>query len=110
MSEAHYTTSHDDDHASGHVGSLKVYFAIFGALLLGTAITVAAAYHDFGALGLPIAMLIAIVKATLVVLFFMHVKYEMPLVKAMVPMAIAFLLVLFGFVFSDYVGRTFPLW
>ncbi|MBK7977384.1 MAG: cytochrome C oxidase subunit IV family protein [Deltaproteobacteria bacterium] len=98
-----------DDHAAGHIASPKLYFAIFGALMVGTAITVAAAFHDFGTLGLPIAMAIAVVKASLVVWFFMHVKYGFPLVKAMMPMAIAFLIVLLGFTLMDYVGRGFPL-
>ncbi len=96
-----------DDHGQ-HVASPKLYVAIFAALLLGTALTVVAAYQDFGHLNLPIAMLIACAKATLVVLFFMHVKYSTPLVKLMMPTAIVFLAVLLSLLACDYLGRMMP--
>jgi cytochrome c oxidase subunit IV len=67
----------DDHHGISHVASIKVIVGTGGALLLLTLVTVLATKIDFGAnINLGIAMAIAVVKATLVVLFFMHLKYD----------------------------------
>ena len=63
-----------------HIVPLKIYFLIFSALLLGTALTVAVAYVDMGFLNTPVALIIALGKASLVILYFMHVKYSHKLV------------------------------
>lgn len=71
------THHHDDHHGISHVASVKVLLGTGGSLLLLTIITVAATKVDFGAsLNLALAMFIAVIKATLVVLFFMHLKYD----------------------------------
>ena len=73
------TTAHDDhdEHGISHVASMKVLLGTGGSLLLLTIVTVLATKVDFGAnINLAIAMFIAVVKATLVVLFFMHLKYD----------------------------------
>jgi cytochrome c oxidase subunit 4 len=70
-----------------------------------TAITVAAAFTNLGSLNFPVALAIAIFKATLVVLFFMHVKYSSKLTKLVVGGAFFFLIVLFGLTLSDYLSR-----
>jgi cytochrome c oxidase subunit 4 len=71
------TEHHDDHHGISHVASIKVLAGTGGALLLLTLVTVAATKVDFGTnINLAVAMLIAVVKATLVVLFFMHLKYD----------------------------------
>ena len=68
---------HDDHHGISHVASVKVLLGTGGTLLLLTLVTVGATKVDFGSsINLAIAMLIAVVKATLVVLFFMHLKYD----------------------------------
>jgi cytochrome c oxidase subunit 4 len=73
---------HDDDHADphhglSHVATLKVLVATGGTLLVLTLVTVLATKVDFGAnINLAIAMAIAVVKATLVILFFMHLRYD----------------------------------
>jgi cytochrome c oxidase subunit 4 len=78
MSEA--TESHDphgDDHGLSHVAPIKVLVATGGTLLILTLVTVLATKVDFGAnINLAIAMVIAVTKATLVVLFFMHLRYD----------------------------------
>lgn len=88
-----------------HVVPLKIYFAVFGALMVFTAITVGAAYVDMGALNNVVMLAIAVIKATLVVLFFMHVKYSTRLIPLVVAGGIFFLLVMFGITMSDYVSR-----
>lgn len=68
---------HDDQHGLSHVAPIKVLVATGGTLLLLTIATVLATRVDFGAnVNFGIAMAIAVVKATLVILFFMHLKYD----------------------------------
>jgi len=84
---------------------------IFGSLMLLTALTVWAAFQDFGAMDLPVALAIALVKATLVVLFFMHVKYSSKLVMLTAATGFLFLVFLFAFPFADITTRsTVPGW
>jgi cytochrome c oxidase subunit IV len=90
---------------SGHISPKSTYYAIFGALMVLTAITVAVAFRPLGALNFPVAIAIAITKATLVVLFFMHVKYSSRLTKMIVGMALFFLLTMFGLTLTDYLSR-----
>ena len=65
-----------DDAAQRHILPLNLYLAVGSALLVLTVITVTAAQMDFGQMNLLIAMGIAVVKATLVAMFFMHLKYD----------------------------------
>jgi len=65
-----------DDAAQRHILPLNLYLAVGSALLVLTVITVTAAQIDFGEMNLLIAMGIAVVKATLVAMFFMHLKYD----------------------------------
>ena len=73
---------HDDDHADAHhglshVAPVKVLVGTGGTLLVLTLVTVLATKVDFGAnINLAIAMAIAVLKATLVILFFMHLRYD----------------------------------
>jgi cytochrome c oxidase subunit 4 len=72
------THHHDDDHHGlSHVASIKVLTATGGTLLFLTLVTVLATRIDFGAsINLAVAMAIAVLKAMLVILFFMHLKYD----------------------------------
>jgi len=76
MATAHHDY-HDDHHGIAHTASIKVLLGTGGALLMLTIVTVLATRVDFGTnINLAVAMLIAVIKATLVVLFFMHLKYD----------------------------------
>ena len=91
---------------AGHISPKSTYYAVFGALMVGTAITVGAAFVDFPfQLNFPIALAIAVTKATLVILFFMHVKYGSKLTKLIVGVAFFFLGILLTLTFSDYLSR-----
>jgi|SRR5215204_24888 cytochrome c oxidase subunit 4 len=90
---------------SGHISPKRTYYAIFGALMVLTLITVSVAFINLGALNFPVALGIAILKATLVILFFMHVKYSSRLTKLICGGAFFFLIVLFGLTLSDYLSR-----
>jgi cytochrome c oxidase subunit 4 len=90
---------------SGHVSPKSVYYSIFAALMLLTALTVFAAFVNLGSLNFPVALGIAVIKATLVVLFFMHVKYSSHLTKLVVVTSLFFLFILLGESFMDYATR-----
>jgi cytochrome c oxidase subunit IV len=68
---------HGDDHGAGHVLPMKVLLGTWGALMVLTVVTVTVRSIDLGAdLNLLVAMIIATVKATLVCLYFMHLRYD----------------------------------
>jgi cytochrome c oxidase subunit 4 len=91
---------------SEHIVPVRVYFLIFLALLVGTALTVLAAFVDFPwRLNTIVALTSASVKATLVVLYFMHVRYSPRLVWVIVASALFWMGILFAFTFSDYLTR-----
>jgi cytochrome c oxidase subunit 4 len=90
---------------SGHISPRSTYYTIFGALMVLTLVTVAVAFVNIGVLNFPVALAIAIFKATLVILFFMHVKYSSQLTKLIVAGAFFFLIVLFGLTLTDYLSR-----
>ncbi len=92
---------------SEHIVYPRVYLTIFLALMLGTGLTVFAAYHDFpGPLNAVVALTIAVVKATLVILYFMHVRYSSRLVWLIIGSALFWLAILFALTISDYWTRT----
>jgi cytochrome c oxidase subunit 4 len=91
---------------SEHIVSVRVYVAIFLALMVGTTLTIVAAFHDFPwRFNTVIALTIASVKATLVVLYFMHVRYSPRLVWVIVASALFWLGIMFALTFSDYFTR-----
>ena len=116
MSEAH-EQEHEQEH---HIVSPVTYMIIFGALLVGTALTVLASYFDLGewhiATGLTlfwnpvVALAIATTKMMLVVLFFMHVKYSTRLTKLTVASGVFLFLVLMGMTLADYFSRAWGRW
>jgi cytochrome c oxidase subunit 4 len=90
------------EHGHVHVVPIPVYLAVFAALMVGTYLTVWAAGKDFGAFNTVVALGIAVTKATLVVLFFMHVKYSPRLTQLWIVAAFAFLTLLIGGIVVDY--------
>ena len=91
---------------SEHIVSLKVYITIAAALMVGTALTVVVGKMDFpGPLNVIMALTIACVKATLVVLYFMHVRYSSKLVWLIFASALFWLAILFALTFADYWTR-----
>lgn len=91
--------------SAGHQVPIRIYLAVFAALIAGTAITVWAGFQDFGALNTVIALAIAGIKATLVILYFMHVRYSKPLTWVFVGAGILWLGILITLTVSDYVSR-----
>ena len=91
--------------SSVHVSPLSTYLTIFGALMVLSAITVGAAFINLGAFNPIVALFIACVKASLVILFFMHVKYSSRLTKLTVVLSLFFVAILFAETLMDYATR-----
>ena len=90
---------------ASHILPKRVYYTIFAILLFGTYLTVQIAFIDLGAWNTVAALTIAVVKATLVVLFFMHVKYSTKLTWAVVLGGIFWLGILLALTMTDYLTR-----
>ena len=91
---------------SEHIVSPKLYVTIFLALMALTILTVVAAYFDLGRANVFIALTIAVTKATLVVLFFMHVRWSSRLTMVFVVAGLFWLLIMVVFTLSDYQTRS----
>jgi len=91
---------------SDHIVPRRVYFTIYGILLLGTYLTVQFAFFDLGALNTIAALTIAVVKATLVVLFFMHVRYSTRLTWLVIAGSVLWLAILLAMTMGDYLTRA----
>jgi cytochrome c oxidase subunit 4 len=88
-----------------HIAPVKLYVSIFLTLMALTTITVVVAYVNLGEFNKVVALGIASVKATLVILYFMHVKYSSHLTKLVVVAGFYFLIVLLGLTMADYASR-----
>jgi cytochrome c oxidase subunit IV len=82
-----------------------MYYAVFLALLVGTGLTVAAAFFDMGPLNNVVMLTIASIKALLVILFFMHVRWGTRLTWVVVASGFFWLLIMFGLTMTDYFTR-----
>jgi cytochrome c oxidase subunit 4 len=94
------------DHGDGpHVLPMSVYMKVFGALLFLTVVTVLVSYLDMGPFGLVLALVVACAKATLVVLFFMHMLYDDKFNALIFVSSLLFVVLFFAFVFVDIGSR-----
>ncbi len=92
------------DHA--HVVTpVRTYVAVFVSLLVLTGLTYLAATQDFGWLNTPLALAIAILKGSLVVIYFMGLRYNTPLTKVVAMAGFFWLLIMFGLTLNDYLTR-----
>ncbi|HVJ08984.1 MAG TPA: cytochrome C oxidase subunit IV family protein [Acidisarcina sp.] len=98
------------EHQKHHIVSPVTYALIFGALLLGTALTVGASYIDMGPWNPVIALAIACTKAVLVILFFMHIAFSSRVTKLTVAAGFFTFLVLVSMTLTDYISRAWGLW
>jgi cytochrome c oxidase subunit 4 len=93
--------------ATAHVSPISLYVTIFMALMVLTGVTVAAAYVNLGQFNFLVAMIIAGFKASLVIWYFMHVKYQSSLTKLTVATGLFFLAILLGMMLIDYSSKGF---
>ena len=92
--------------SAGHVVPVRVYLGIFATLLVLTAVTTAVAFVDLGRMNDVIMLVIAVTKATLIVLYFMHVRYGEGLTRIAIGVAAALLLLLVMGTLSDELMRA----
>jgi cytochrome c oxidase subunit 4 len=90
---------------SEHIVSPKIYVAVFLSLLFFTGLTYSVALIDLGPLNPLVAIVIAMIKSMLVILFFMHVKYSPKMTKVSIISGFVFLLILLALSMTDYISR-----
>jgi cytochrome c oxidase subunit 4 len=105
----HAASATGSAHLEHHVVSWRVYLAIFAALCVLTGVTVLVTGFDFGPLNLLVALGIAVTKAALVVLYFMHARYSPRLTGVVIAAALAFFVILVFLTLTDYLSRPWPL-
>ena len=88
-----------------HIIPVKTYLVIYGILMGLLALTVAAALVDLGPFQFPVSMAIAALKGVLIVLFFMHVRYQDKLTWVFSGASFLWLLILLIFTLNDYLTR-----
>ncbi len=97
---------HSSEH---HIVPLKYYFGVFGLLMVLTALTVFVAQFDlekyWGPLNIIVAMTVAVVKATAVVLIFMHVRWSSKLTQVIIIAGLFWLAILLIMTMGDYLVR-----
>jgi cytochrome c oxidase subunit IV len=93
-----------------HVVGPKTYLLILGALLVLTATTTGAAFINMGVFSPIVALAIACLKAVLVILFFMHIRYSSKVMMLTVGAGFFTFLVLITMTLCDYMSRSWGLW
>lgn len=91
---------------AGHVVAKKLYFAIFGTLLLLTGLTTGVAFIDMGKWNTVVALLIAVCKATLVALFFMHLRWSTNAMRMVLLAAALWLAIMISLTTMDFFTRS----
>ena len=90
---------------SSHISPVGLYVGIWACLITLTGLTVLAATFELGIFNIVVALLIATIKGTLVVLFFMHLKYSTKLTMVTVIAALFWLFIMFSLTLTDYMTR-----
>lgn len=114
---AHHQTEVEDptnvtnpEHGGHHIVTPAQYGLVFGSLLTLTAVTCVVAFIDLKWANPVIALFIACFKASIVVLFFMHAKYQSRLIKMTIGSGLFLFLSLIVMTLSDYISRSWGLW
>jgi cytochrome c oxidase subunit IV len=97
----HSTTHHAEEHGLAHVMPVKILVGIWIALMVLTFVTVAVTWVEMGALNLWVAMAIATLKASLVALYFMHLRYDRPINAIVFITALFFVMLFVGLALTD---------
>ena len=90
---------------SQHVVAKKIYFVVFAGLIILTVVTAIVATVDLGPLNIVVALVIAMLKATMVMLFFMHLRWSTRLVHIVAVASLLWLAILISLTLSDYRTR-----
>jgi cytochrome c oxidase subunit 4 len=106
MSAPHSSIEHDDGEVHAHVSSWQLYVGILIALMLLTALTVGISLIHLGTLNLTVAVLIATIKASLVVTYFMHLKHDSRFNALVFLSSIFFVAIFLIYTFNDTAHRA----
>jgi len=93
------------EHGQHHIAPLKTYFSVFGTLMVLTVVTVWVAFFDLGAFNILVAMTIASVKAYVVVLYFMHVKYSPKIIGLTAAAGFIWFFLMLALTIADFASR-----
>jgi cytochrome c oxidase subunit 4 len=96
-----HASAHDE---VGHVVPLSTLVGVLAALLVLTVVTVAVTWVDLGALNLVVAMVIALIKGALVLLYFMHLRWDRPFNAVVLISALAFVVIFVALSLMDSVN------
>jgi len=113
MTEQHFhdpSNITNPEHGEHHIVTPVTYTMVWVTLLIFTGLTVVAAYVDLGIFNPVVALAIASIKAVVVILFFMHVKYQSKLIKMTVAAGFFTFFALITMTLSDYISRAWGLW
>ncbi len=110
MSEQQGRHNHGHQEHEMHIVSPRIYIIVGATLLVFTGLTVLASLFELGVWNPIVALFIAVVKATIVVLFFMHVKYSSKLTKLTVGAGLFTFMALVGMTLADYFSRAGGRW
>jgi cytochrome c oxidase subunit IV len=107
---SHHGHDHGEHGEEGghHIVPIPLYLTVFAALMVLLVITLVAAYFDLGEWNVIIAITIAVVKALLIVLFFMHVRWSTSLVRVFAGASLFWLTILTILIMQDYLTRPGP--
>lgn len=94
-----------ENHEEQHIPSYTTFGIVLVSLLILTGVTVGVSYFDMGFFNVPIALLVASTKSTIVLLFFMHLKYEGKLIAISFTSTVIVLCIMIGFTFWDIAFR-----
>ncbi len=98
------SSQHEAHHEVGHVVPVRILFTTGIGLLILTAVTVLAAKVDLGEFNIWIALAIALLKGSLVLLFFMHLRYDRPFNAVIFVASLAFVALFISFALTDTFG------
>ena len=90
---------------SEHIVPIRIYLIVFAVLMGLTSVTIFVSYHDWGPLNNVVALTIAVTKATLVILYFMHVRYSPSITKLVAAGSFLWLIILLSMTMADYISR-----
>lgn len=93
------------EHGQPHIAPLKTYFSVFGALMVFTVLTVWVALFDLGTFNIVVAVTIATVKAYIVILYFMHVKYSAKIIWLTAAAGFIWFILMFALTLADFATR-----
>ena len=93
------------DHGAHVITPVRTYINVFVALLVLTGLTYLVATRDFGALNTPIALAVALVKASFVIIYFMGLRYNTPLTKVIAIAGFFWLIIMFVLTLNDFLTR-----